>query len=93
MGISVDRTAGMLVPGGELVFTGKLGAEFLTLDEDTGKVLWQFPTSPSWTTLAPGFRNPGAKETVGAQGGWLLSPKSRLSAATCPTNRPDLALG
>ena len=40
-------SAGMLVTGGGLVFTGKLTGEFVVLDEDTGKTLWQFKTSSS----------------------------------------------
>ena len=32
----------MLATGGGLVFTGKLTGEFLALDADTGKTLWQF---------------------------------------------------
>ena len=34
----------MLATGGGLVFTGKLTGEFVALDEDTGKTLWQFKT-------------------------------------------------
>src|SRR6266853_1424444 len=34
-------SAGMLATGGGLVFTGKLTGEFVALDEDTGKTLWQ----------------------------------------------------
>ena len=37
-------SAGMLATGGGLVFTGKLSGEFIALDEDTGKTLWQFKT-------------------------------------------------
>ena len=38
---------GMLATGGGLVFTGKLTGEFIALDEDTGKTLWQFKTGSS----------------------------------------------
>ena len=37
-------SAGMLVTGGGLVFTGKLSGEVVALDEATGKTLWQFKT-------------------------------------------------
>ena len=40
-------SAGMLATGGGLVFTGKLSGEFIALDEDTGKTLWQFKTGSS----------------------------------------------
>ena len=34
----------MLATGGGLVFTVKLTGEFIALDEDTAKTLWQFKT-------------------------------------------------
>src|SRR5262249_34418466 len=34
----------MLATGGGLLFTGKLTGEFLAIDADTGKLLWQFKT-------------------------------------------------
>ena len=37
--------AGTLVTGGGLVFTGRLTGEFIALDADTGKTLWEFQTS------------------------------------------------
>jgi alcohol dehydrogenase (cytochrome c) len=37
--------SGMLATGGGLVFSGKLTGEFIAIDEDTGKILWQFQTS------------------------------------------------
>jgi outer membrane protein assembly factor BamB len=43
----IPSSAGMLVAGGGLVFTGKLTGEFLALDEDNGQTLWQFQTSSS----------------------------------------------
>jgi len=36
--------AGTLVTAGGLVFTGQLTGEFIAVDTDTGKVLWQFQT-------------------------------------------------
>ena len=36
--------SGTLVTGGGIVFTGKLSGEFVAIDEDTGKVLWEFQT-------------------------------------------------
>src|SRR5262249_33646874 len=37
--------AGMLATDGGLIFTGRLTGEFLALDADTGKTLWQFKVS------------------------------------------------
>jgi alcohol dehydrogenase (cytochrome c) len=37
--------SGMLSTAGGIVFSGLPTGEFLALDEDTGKVLWQFRTS------------------------------------------------
>jgi len=36
--------SGMLSTAGGLVFSGKPTGEFLAIDEDTGKILWQFQT-------------------------------------------------
>jgi hypothetical protein len=76
-----NSSAGMLVTGGGLVFTGKLTGEFLALDEDTGKMLWQFQTSSSinstaitymymhkglqYVTIASGLGGPLARRAVG----------------------------
>src|SRR5262245_1988959 len=43
--VDIPSSAGMLATAGGLVFTGKLTGEFLALDEDSGKTLWQFKTS------------------------------------------------
>ncbi len=40
-------SAGMLATDGGLIFTGKLTGEFIALDQDTGKQLWQFKTGSS----------------------------------------------
>ena len=40
-------SAGLLATEGGLVFTGKLTGEFIALDQDTGKQLWQFKTGSS----------------------------------------------
>jgi alcohol dehydrogenase (cytochrome c) len=40
-------SAGLLATEGGLVFTGLLTGEFLALDQDTGKRLWQFKTGSS----------------------------------------------
>jgi alcohol dehydrogenase (cytochrome c) len=40
-------SAGTLATGSGLLFTGKLTGEFIALDQDTGKQLWQFKTGSS----------------------------------------------
>ena len=37
--------SGMLTTAGGLVFSGRPTGEFLAIDQDTGKILWQFQTS------------------------------------------------
>ena len=51
----IPSSAGMLVTGGGLVFTGKPTGEFVALDEDTGRTLWQFKTSSSINATAITF--------------------------------------
>src|SRR6185436_7878367 len=36
--------AGTLVTAGGLVFTGQLTGEFMAIDSETGKIVWQFQT-------------------------------------------------
>src|SRR2546427_13255491 len=36
--------SGMLATGGGLVFSGKLTGEFIAIDEETGRIVWQFQT-------------------------------------------------
>ncbi|MGE3704535.1 MAG: PQQ-dependent dehydrogenase, methanol/ethanol family [Vicinamibacterales bacterium] len=43
----MPSSAGMMVTGGGLVFTGKPTGELVALDEATGRTLWQFKTSSS----------------------------------------------
>jgi alcohol dehydrogenase (cytochrome c) len=43
-GFKSPNWAGTLVTAGGLVFTGTLTGEFLAVDADTGKILWQFQT-------------------------------------------------
>jgi len=45
-------SAGMLATGGGLVFTGKLTGEFMALDQETGRTLWQFKTGSSVNSTA-----------------------------------------
>jgi alcohol dehydrogenase (cytochrome c) len=42
--------SGSLVTAGGLVFSGKLTGEFIAMDEDSGKTLWQFQTGSGVTS-------------------------------------------
>jgi alcohol dehydrogenase (cytochrome c) len=55
----LPSAAGMLATGGGLVFTGKMTGEFLALDQDTGKILWQFKTSSSVNSTAITYTHKG----------------------------------
>jgi alcohol dehydrogenase (cytochrome c) len=61
-------SAGMLVTGGGLIFTGKLTGEFLALDEDTGKTLWQFKTGSSVNATAITYTHKGQQYVTVASG-------------------------
>ena len=61
-------SAGMLVTGGGLVFTGKLTGEVLALDEDTGKALWQFKTGSSVNATPITFTHKGQQYVSIASG-------------------------
>ena len=43
-GFKSPNYAGTLVTAGGVVFTGELTGEFIALDANTGKILWQFQT-------------------------------------------------
>jgi alcohol dehydrogenase (cytochrome c) len=64
----IPSSAGMLVTGGGLVFTGKLTGEFLALDEDTGGTLWQFQTSSSINSTAITYTHKGRQYVTVASG-------------------------
>jgi alcohol dehydrogenase (cytochrome c) len=44
LGFKSPNWSGTLVTAGGLVFTGELTGEFIAVDVDTGKILWQFQT-------------------------------------------------
>ncbi len=44
IGFKSPNWAGTLVTAGGLVFTGELTGEFIAVDADSGKILWQFQT-------------------------------------------------
>jgi alcohol dehydrogenase (cytochrome c) len=77
-------SAGMLATGGGLVFTGKLTGEFLALDEDTGKTLWQFRTGSSVNSTAITYTHKGRQYVTVASGlGGILA--TRYASLKMPT--------
>ena len=71
----MPSSAGTLVTGGGLVFTGKLTGEFVALDEATGKTLWQFKTGSSINATAITYTNNGRQyvTVTSGRGGTLAS--------------------
>jgi alcohol dehydrogenase (cytochrome c) len=77
-------SAGMLATGGGLVFTGKLTGEFVALDEDTGKTLWQFRTGSSVNATAITYTHKGKQYVTVASGlGGILA--TRYASLKMPT--------
>ena len=64
----LPSSAGMLATGGGLIFTGKLTGEFLALDEETGKTLWQFKTGSSVNSTAITYTHNGRQYVTVASG-------------------------
>jgi len=76
-------SAGMLATGGGLVFTGKMTGEFLALDADTGKTLWQFKTGSSVNSTAITYTHNGRQYVTISSGlGGALA--TRFAAAKVP---------
>src|SRR6266581_1805319 len=73
----MPSSAGMLVTGGGLVFTGKPTGEFIALDEDTGRTLWQFKTSSSVNATAITYTHKGRQYVSIASGmGGILARRA-----------------
>src|SRR6266849_6178616 len=80
----MPSSAGTLVTGGGLVFTGKATGEFIALDEETGKTLWQFKTSSSVNSTAITYMYKGRQYVTVASGlGGILA--RRFAAEKVPT--------
>src|ERR1700685_4221106 len=79
----LPSSAGMLATGGGLVFTGKLTGEFLALDENTGKTLWQFQTGSSVNSTAITYTHKGRQYVTVVSGlGGILA--TRYAASKVP---------
>jgi alcohol dehydrogenase (cytochrome c) len=73
----IPSSAGMLATGGGVVFTGKLTGEFVALDEDTGKTLWQFQTSSGINSTAITYTRNGRQYVTVASGlGGILATRA-----------------
>jgi alcohol dehydrogenase (cytochrome c) len=82
--IDLPSAAGMLATDGGLVFTGKLTGEFIAVDADTGKTLWQFKTSSSVNSTAITYIHKGRQYVSVASGlGGAVAP--RFVGANVPT--------
>jgi alcohol dehydrogenase (cytochrome c) len=80
----LPSSAGMLATGGGLVFTGRLTGEFIALDENTGKTLWQFQTGSSINSTAITYTHNGRQYVTVASGlGGVLA--TRYAASKMPT--------
>jgi alcohol dehydrogenase (cytochrome c) len=80
----LPSSAGMLATGGGLVFTGKLTGEFMALDEDTGKTLWQFQTGSSVNSTAITYTHKGRQYVTIVSGlGGILA--TRYASVQVPT--------
>jgi alcohol dehydrogenase (cytochrome c) len=80
----LPSSAGMLATGGGLLFTGKLTGEFLALDQDTGKTLWQFKTGSSVNSTAITYTHRGRQYVTITSGlGGILA--TRYASAKMPT--------
>jgi alcohol dehydrogenase (cytochrome c) len=79
----LPSSAGMLATGGGLLFTGKMTGEFLALDKDTGKTLWQFQTGSSVNATAVTYTHNGRQYVSVASGiGGILA--TRYAARKVP---------
>jgi alcohol dehydrogenase (cytochrome c) len=80
----LPSSSGMLATGGGLIFTGKLSGEFIALDQDTGKTLWQFQTGSSVNATAITYTHKGKQYVTIASGlGGILA--TRYAAGKMPT--------
>ena len=80
----LPSSAGMLATGGGVVFTGKLTGEFIALDEETGKTLWQFQTGSSVNSTAITYTHNGRQYVSVASGiGGILA--TRYAAGKMPS--------
>lgn len=66
--LDMPSSAGSLVTGGGLVFTGTLTGEVIALDEETGNTLWRFKTGSSVNATAITYTHKGRQYVTIASG-------------------------
>ena len=76
--------AGTLSTDGGLLFTGKLTGEFIALDQDTGKQIWQFKTGSSINAPPITFTHKGQQYVTILSGRGGTNP-NRTAGAAVPT--------
>src|SRR2546423_1163686 len=82
--VDYPSSSGMLATGGGLLFTGRLTGEFIALDQDTGKTLWQFKTGSSINSTAITYTHKGRQYVTVASGlGGTLA--TRYAGGKVPT--------
>jgi alcohol dehydrogenase (cytochrome c) len=80
----LPSSAGMLATGGGLVFTGRLTGEFIALDAESGKTLWQFQTGSSINSTAITYTHKGRQYVTISSGlGGTLA--NRYATGKVPT--------
>jgi alcohol dehydrogenase (cytochrome c) len=77
-------SAGTLGTDGGLLFTGKLTGEFIALDQDTGKQLWQFKTGSSVNAPPITYTHKGVQYVTVLSGRGGSNP-SRSAGNVIPT--------
>ena len=81
-GFRSPNYSGTLVTAGGLVFTGELTGEFIAVDADTGKILWQFQTPSGIIGQPVTFERNGAQYvtvTSGIGGVYARQPDPNLA--------------
>lgn len=77
------NSAGVLATGGGLLFTGKLTGEFIAVDQDTGKTLWQFKTGSSINSTAITYTHKGRQYVTIVSGlGGILATRYASNVPT-----------
>ncbi len=72
----LPSSAGMLATAGGLLFTGYLTGEFIALDENTGRTLWQFKTGSSINSTAITYTHKGRQYVTVVSGiGGILATR------------------
>ena len=80
----LPSSAGTLVTDGGLVFTGTMTGEFVALDAETGKTLWQFKSGSSINSTAITYTHKG-QQYVSVASGLGGNVAKRFAADKVPT--------